>query len=86
MEERKQEMPDVHQPDLFIAGEQEWRLGYPHWCHMIRPPRLVQSQMLSLDFPKKNMIFFLFSAIKAKQYEIKPKTLRVQALVEMLQI
>lgn len=29
MEERKQEMPDVHQPDLSVAGEQECRLGVP---------------------------------------------------------
>lgn len=40
MEERKQEMPDVHQPDLSVAGEPEecvvW--GYLHCCHMIHPP------------------------------------------------
>lgn len=29
MEKRKQEMPDVHQPDLSEAGEQECRLGVP---------------------------------------------------------
>lgn len=55
-------MPDVHQPDLSIAGEQARGLGYPHWRHMTRPLRiehLVQSPTLSLDFPKTNITFFL---------------------------
>lgn len=30
MEKRKQEMPDVHQPDLAVAGEQEEDPGYLH--------------------------------------------------------
>lgn len=39
MEERKQEMPDVHQLDLSVAGEQRGRMGVrPLPSHVIRPP------------------------------------------------
>lgn len=37
MEERKQEMPDVHQPDLSVAGEQRSRLGVPLPSHDLLP-------------------------------------------------
>lgn len=45
MEEKKQEMPDVHQPDLSVAGEQGENLGYLH--HQRHPSaNRVQTQIL----------------------------------------
>lgn len=61
MEEREQEMPDVHQPDLSVAeGEQGFRLGVPP------PPSHDPSAMseASFDFfPKKNKDHFSFSPL-----------------------